>query len=97
MKQALVQTSPAFKDGEEVEKEEPRSTPDLCVDDDLDLLGSEQKQTGSLSWRVYRTYWLAVGGLLAASILMSLLLMQGLATHFTLQLNCYRQHLLPLH
>lgn len=80
MKQALVQTSPTFKDGEELDKEEPSSPPDLCVDDDLDLLGSEQKQSGSLSWGVYRTYWLAVRGLLATSILMSLLLMQGLAS-----------------
>ncbi|XP_056891799.1 ATP-binding cassette sub-family C member 10 [Takifugu flavidus] len=63
--------------GEELDKEEPSSPPDLCVDDDLDLLGSEQKQSGSLSWGVYRTYWLAVRGLLATSILMSLLLMQG--------------------
>uniref|UniRef100_A0A674NGK0 ATP-binding cassette, sub-family C (CFTR/MRP), member 10 n=1 Tax=Takifugu rubripes TaxID=31033 RepID=A0A674NGK0_TAKRU len=72
-----MKTSPAFKDGEELDKEEPSSPPDLCVDDDLDLLGSEQKQSGSLSWGVYRTYWLAVRGLLATSILMSLLLMQG--------------------
>ncbi|XP_069568102.1 ATP-binding cassette sub-family C member 10 [Brachyistius frenatus] len=51
---------------------------DLCVDDDPDLLGEEQKQVGGLTWRVYRTYWVAVGGMLATSILMSLLFMQGL-------------------
>uniref|UniRef100_A0A671TU71 ATP-binding cassette, sub-family C (CFTR/MRP), member 10 n=1 Tax=Sparus aurata TaxID=8175 RepID=A0A671TU71_SPAAU len=50
----------------------PGSPPDLCVDDDPDQLGAEQKQAGGLSWRVYRTYWAAVGGVLAASILMSL-------------------------
>uniref|UniRef100_A0A671TU15 ATP-binding cassette, sub-family C (CFTR/MRP), member 10 n=1 Tax=Sparus aurata TaxID=8175 RepID=A0A671TU15_SPAAU len=55
----------------------PGSPPDLCVDDDPDQLGAEQKQAGGLSWRVYRTYWAAVGGVLAASILMSLLLMQA--------------------
>uniref|UniRef100_H3CLC0 ATP-binding cassette, sub-family C (CFTR/MRP), member 10 n=1 Tax=Tetraodon nigroviridis TaxID=99883 RepID=H3CLC0_TETNG len=64
-------------DGEEVDKDEPSSPADLCVDDDLDLLGSEQKQAGRLAWGVYRAYWAAVGGLLAASILTSLLLMQG--------------------
>lgn len=53
-------------------------TPDLRVDDDLDMLGAEKKQAGRLSWRVYQTYWAAVGGVLAAAILMSLLLMQGL-------------------
>lgn len=69
-----------FKDkDEELDKDEPSSPPDLCMDGDHDLLGSEQKQAGSLSWGVYRTYWSAVGGLLASSILMSLLLMQGLA------------------
>lgn len=77
----LLQTSPVFlfKDGEELDKDEPSSPPDLCVEDDLDLLGSEQKQAGRLAWGVYRTYWTAVGGLLAASILLSLLLMQGVA------------------
>uniref|UniRef100_A0A3Q3X7J8 Uncharacterized protein n=1 Tax=Mola mola TaxID=94237 RepID=A0A3Q3X7J8_MOLML len=50
---------------------------DPHVDDDSDLLGAEQKQAGGLAWRVYQTYWTAVGGLLAASILMSLLLMQA--------------------
>ncbi|KAM6940945.1 LOW QUALITY PROTEIN: ATP-binding cassette sub-family C member 10 [Lycodopsis pacificus] len=62
---------------EEEEEEEPGSSPDLCVADDPDLLGAEQKQVGGLAWRVYRTYWVAVGGGLAASILMSLLLMQA--------------------
>lgn len=60
------------------EKEELPLSSDPCVDDESDLLGAEQKQGGGLAWRVYQTYWTAVGGLLAASILMSLLLMQGL-------------------
>uniref|UniRef100_A0A8C4HSN9 ATP-binding cassette sub-family C member 10 n=1 Tax=Dicentrarchus labrax TaxID=13489 RepID=A0A8C4HSN9_DICLA len=59
------------------EKEESGSSPDLCADDDPDLSGAEQKQVGGLAWRVYQTYWVAVGGVLAASILMSLLLMQA--------------------
>lgn len=65
-----------FEDGEDLDQDEPTS-PDLCVEDDLELLGSERKQAGRLAWGVYRTYWRAVGGLLAASILTSLLLMQG--------------------
>lgn len=67
-----------FPDGAEQEEEEPGAPPDVCEDDDLDLSGAEQKQVGGLAWRVYQTYWVAVGGVLAASILMSLLLMQGL-------------------
>ncbi|XP_074543333.1 ATP-binding cassette sub-family C member 10 [Halichoeres trimaculatus] len=65
------------KDGVEQEEEEQSSSPDLCLDDDPDLSGAEQKQVGGLAWRVYRTYWVAVGGVLASSILMSLLLMQA--------------------
>uniref|UniRef100_A0A3Q3ALX2 ATP-binding cassette sub-family C member 10 n=1 Tax=Kryptolebias marmoratus TaxID=37003 RepID=A0A3Q3ALX2_KRYMA len=57
--------------------EEPGSLSELCVDHDPDLLGEEQKQAGGLAWRVYQTYWFAVGGVLAASILMSLILMQA--------------------
>uniref|UniRef100_A0A8C4HT30 ATP-binding cassette, sub-family C (CFTR/MRP), member 10 n=1 Tax=Dicentrarchus labrax TaxID=13489 RepID=A0A8C4HT30_DICLA len=64
-------------DGVEQEEEESGSSPDLCADDDPDLSGAEQKQVGGLAWRVYQTYWVAVGGVLAASILMSLLLMQA--------------------
>ncbi|KAM6939603.1 ATP-binding cassette sub-family C member 10 [Xenentodon cancila] len=63
-------------DGVEQE-EELGCSPDPCVDEDADLLGVEQKQTGGLAWRVYRTYWFAVGGVLATSILSSLLLMQA--------------------
>uniref|UniRef100_A0A7N8XI22 ATP-binding cassette, sub-family C (CFTR/MRP), member 10 n=1 Tax=Mastacembelus armatus TaxID=205130 RepID=A0A7N8XI22_9TELE len=37
----------------------------------------EQKQVGGLAWTVYQTYWVAVGGVLATSVLMSLLLMQA--------------------
>ncbi|KAM3622612.1 uncharacterized protein V6R79_001000 [Siganus canaliculatus] len=65
------------KDGVEWDEEETASSPDLCVNDDSELLGAEQKQSGRLAWRVYRTYWAAMGGWLAASILMSLLLMQA--------------------
>ncbi|XP_034739863.1 multidrug resistance-associated protein 7 [Etheostoma cragini] len=62
---------------EEEEEEEPALSPDLCVDDDPNLSGAEQKQMGGLAWKVYHTYWAAVGGVLAASVLMSLLLMQA--------------------
>ncbi|XP_054459670.1 ATP-binding cassette sub-family C member 10 [Anoplopoma fimbria] len=65
------------KDGVEQEEEEPGSSSDLCVDKDPDLSGAEQKQVGGLAWRVYRTYWVAVGGALTSAILMSLLLMQA--------------------
>ncbi|XP_022623376.1 multidrug resistance-associated protein 7 isoform X2 [Seriola dumerili] len=64
------------KDGVEQDEDEAGSPPDLCVDDDPDLLAAEQKQAGGLAWRVYQTYWVAVGGVLASSILVSLLLMQ---------------------
>uniref|UniRef100_A0A8C2YX51 ATP-binding cassette, sub-family C (CFTR/MRP), member 10 n=1 Tax=Cyclopterus lumpus TaxID=8103 RepID=A0A8C2YX51_CYCLU len=60
-------------DGEEEEEEEP----DPCVEDDPDPSGAELKQMGGLSWRVYQTYWVAVGGMLAGAILTSLLLMQA--------------------
>lgn len=70
-------TSQLYPEGAEQDDEEPSTPSDLCVDDDPDPLGEEQKQTGSLDWRVYHTYWLAVGGVLASCILMSLFLMQG--------------------
>ncbi|XP_040892605.1 ATP-binding cassette sub-family C member 10 isoform X2 [Toxotes jaculatrix] len=65
------------KDGAERDEDEPGSPPDLCADDDPDLLGAEQKQAGGLAWKVYQTYWVAVGRVLAPAILMSLLLMQA--------------------
>uniref|UniRef100_A0A8C5GM19 ATP-binding cassette, sub-family C (CFTR/MRP), member 10 n=1 Tax=Gouania willdenowi TaxID=441366 RepID=A0A8C5GM19_GOUWI len=58
-----------------VEQEE-HPQPDLSLNDDPEQSGAEQKQVGGLAWRVYQTYWTAVGGFLAASILISLLLMQ---------------------
>ncbi|KAG7220300.1 hypothetical protein INR49_018292 [Caranx melampygus] len=65
------------KDGLGQDEAEPGSTLDLREDEDSDLLGAEQKQAGGLAWRVYATYWSAVGGALASSILVSLLLMQA--------------------
>ncbi|XP_032419246.1 multidrug resistance-associated protein 7 [Xiphophorus hellerii] len=81
----LIQSEPKMgkKDPKADQKDEQQSEdelaplPDLCVDDDPDLLGAEQKRVGGLAWGVYRTYWFAVGGILAAAILMSLLLMQA--------------------
>lgn len=72
-----VTSSRLCPDGAEQEDEEPSTPSDLCVEDDPDPLGEEQKQTGSLDWRVYHTYWLAVGGVMASCILMALFLMQG--------------------
>lgn len=74
----IIFTSCTTPDGVVQDEEEPSSPPDLCVDDDPDLTGAEQKQVGGLAWRVYQTYWAAVGRVLATSILMSLLFMQGL-------------------
>lgn len=65
------------KDGMDQEEEEKCSSPDLCLDNDPDVFGAEQKQVGRLAWRVFRTYWAAVGGVLTSSILMSLILMQA--------------------
>ncbi|XP_051939169.1 ATP-binding cassette sub-family C member 10 isoform X2 [Hippocampus zosterae] len=71
------------KEGEGEEEEEAERTVlnELRRDvDDGDRLGLEKKQAGGLSWKVYRAYWTAVGGALAASILMSLLAMQASKT-----------------
>uniref|UniRef100_A0A3P9QDA4 ATP-binding cassette sub-family C member 10 n=1 Tax=Poecilia reticulata TaxID=8081 RepID=A0A3P9QDA4_POERE len=81
----LIQSEPkmgrkdpkADRRDEQQSEDELAPLPDLCVDDDPDLLGAEQKRVGGLAWGVYRTYWFAVGGILAAAILMSLLLMQA--------------------
>ncbi|XP_058497006.1 ATP-binding cassette sub-family C member 10 isoform X1 [Solea solea] len=61
----------------EQDEDESSSPSDLLVDDDADQLQAEQKQAGGLAWRVYQTYWAAVGGVLASSVLISLLLMQA--------------------
>lgn len=49
----------------------------MGLQEEPDLMGAELKQEGGLAWRVYWSYWNAVGGALGASILLSLLLMQG--------------------
>uniref|UniRef100_A0A1A8UY92 ATP-binding cassette sub-family C member 10 n=1 Tax=Nothobranchius furzeri TaxID=105023 RepID=A0A1A8UY92_NOTFU len=59
------------------EEEELDPLPVLNVGNDPDMLSEEQKQAGQLAWKVYRTYWSAVGGVIAASIVLSLLLMQA--------------------
>ncbi|TSS35866.1 Multidrug resistance-associated protein 7 [Bagarius yarrelli] len=56
---------------EESLTKEPISEEGLCV------IGEEQKQMGGLSWTVYKSYWKAVGGCMAVSVFLSLLLMQG--------------------
>ncbi|XP_037327748.2 ATP-binding cassette sub-family C member 10 [Pungitius pungitius] len=65
------------RDGVEQQGGEPAPPPGVCAAHAPDPPGAEQKQVGGLAWRVYRTYWVAVGGALSASILMSLLLMQA--------------------
>ena len=47
-------------------------------EEDEDQSGEERKEAGGLAWAVYRAYWRAVGGALATTILLSLLLMQGM-------------------
>ncbi|XP_056590358.1 ATP-binding cassette sub-family C member 10 [Triplophysa dalaica] len=54
-------------------KEEVTNEPEA----ELNRLGEEQKQMGQLSLAVYRSYWRAVGGCMAVSVLLSLLLMQA--------------------
>uniref|UniRef100_A0A672G572 ATP-binding cassette, sub-family C (CFTR/MRP), member 10 n=1 Tax=Salarias fasciatus TaxID=181472 RepID=A0A672G572_SALFA len=62
----------------EHEEQEPGSIPGLGPEDGRpDGAGEEQKQAGALAWSVYRTYWGAVGGVLASAILTALLLMQA--------------------
>ncbi|XP_077379727.1 ATP-binding cassette sub-family C member 10 isoform X2 [Festucalex cinctus] len=72
------------EDEDEEEEEEQISPRQIRLDDDDDddvgdgqRLGSEKKEAGFLSWDVYRAYWAAMGGVLATSILMSLLAMQA--------------------
>ncbi|KAM9792208.1 ATP-binding cassette sub-family C member 10 [Neosynchiropus ocellatus] len=59
------------------EDEERSSSSQLPADDDADPAGEEQKQEGGLAWKVYRTYWASVGGVMASSVLVALLLMQA--------------------
>uniref|UniRef100_A0A8C4Z714 ATP-binding cassette, sub-family C (CFTR/MRP), member 10 n=1 Tax=Gadus morhua TaxID=8049 RepID=A0A8C4Z714_GADMO len=68
--------------GAEVELEEGVSSLEVeeklvMVEEDEDRSGEEHKEAGGLAWAVYRAYWRAVGGALAATILLSLLLMQA--------------------
>uniref|UniRef100_A0A8C4Z867 ATP-binding cassette, sub-family C (CFTR/MRP), member 10 n=1 Tax=Gadus morhua TaxID=8049 RepID=A0A8C4Z867_GADMO len=71
-----------FTGGAEVELEEGVSSLEVeeklvMVEEDEDRSGEEHKEAGGLAWAVYRAYWRAVGGALAATILLSLLLMQA--------------------
>ncbi|XP_053368772.1 ATP-binding cassette sub-family C member 10 [Clarias gariepinus] len=64
------------KDGAD-EEEEELTTTEPVLEEELRTIGEEQKQMGSLAWTVYKSYWKAVGGCMAVSVLLSLLLMQG--------------------
>lgn len=78
------ENKPFLSDGL-VEEEEPANETDSEAE--LNTLGEEQKQMGKLSWAVYRSYWRAVGGCMAVSVLLSLFLMQG-TTDILISPNC---------
>ncbi|XP_066504379.1 ATP-binding cassette sub-family C member 10 isoform X2 [Hoplias malabaricus] len=62
-------------------KDDGNDKGELTVEPDseegLTSMGEEQKQTGGLAWTVYQSYWRAVGGCMAMSVLISLFLMQA--------------------
>ncbi|KAM9491700.1 ATP-binding cassette sub-family C member 10-like [Salvelinus alpinus] len=61
-----------------IEREEEQGpSNELFAEVESSLSREEQKAVGGLAWKVYHTYWRAVGGALAVSILLSLLLMQA--------------------
>ncbi|KAL1005984.1 hypothetical protein UPYG_G00066440 [Umbra pygmaea] len=67
-----------MKDEDVIEQEERQGPSNqLRVEEECSLLGEEQKVVGGLAWKVYHAYWRSVGGALAASILLALLLMQA--------------------
>uniref|UniRef100_A0A8C8I031 ATP-binding cassette sub-family B member 6 n=1 Tax=Oncorhynchus tshawytscha TaxID=74940 RepID=A0A8C8I031_ONCTS len=75
-----------------IEREEEQGpSNELFAEVASSLSGEEQKAVGGLAWKVYHTYWRAVGGALAVSILLSLLLMQGTVTTW------YLNHITLLH
>ena len=41
------------------------------------LMSAEEKAVGTVALKVYKAYWLAIGGCLAFSILLFVVLMQG--------------------
>ncbi|XP_072516288.1 ATP-binding cassette sub-family C member 10 [Salminus brasiliensis] len=67
--------SKAKEKDEDNQEEELTSEP--VPQERLTTMGEEQKATGGLALTVYRSYWRAVGGCMAFSVLLSLFLMQG--------------------
>ncbi|XP_041696380.2 ATP-binding cassette sub-family C member 10 [Coregonus clupeaformis] len=66
------------KEKDVIEREEEQGpSNELFAEEESSLSGEEQKAVGGLAWKVYHAYWRAVGGALAVSILVSLLLMQA--------------------
>ncbi|XP_063055081.1 ATP-binding cassette sub-family C member 10 [Engraulis encrasicolus] len=65
------------KDVQGHEGEEQDTANEIALEEEPDDSGEEQKKVGGLDWSVYRAYWKAVGGVMATSILLSLLLMQA--------------------
>ncbi|KAF3852742.1 hypothetical protein F7725_006097 [Dissostichus mawsoni] len=49
-------------ESEEQQEEDSGSSPDVVLQEEPDLMGAELKQEGGLAWRVYWSYWSAVGG-----------------------------------
>uniref|UniRef100_A0AAR2JB30 ATP-binding cassette, sub-family C (CFTR/MRP), member 10 n=1 Tax=Pygocentrus nattereri TaxID=42514 RepID=A0AAR2JB30_PYGNA len=58
-------------------KKDRELTSEPVSEEGLTTMGEEQKQTGGLAMTVYQSYWRAVGGCTAMSVLISLFLMQG--------------------
>ncbi|XP_075437426.1 ATP-binding cassette sub-family C member 10-like [Ascaphus truei] len=57
--------------------EEERGEEETCTPVAAALLAEEEKKEGAVALQVYGAYWRAVGGCLAGSVLLSLLLMQA--------------------
>lgn len=66
---------PAYLDAANQDEE---LTDEPVLEKGLTTIGEEQKQKGGLAFTVYRSYWRAVGGCMAMSVLLSLFLMQGI-------------------
>ena len=61
-------------------EQEPSTTDDLSSPGETvesSLVEEEEKETGVVKLEVYKSYWRAVGGCLAPSVLLALFLMQG--------------------
>ena len=64
-------------DSATIETEKVEDGDNLGTTDDGKLVKEEEKDTGVVKLHVYTSYWRAVGGFLATSVLVALFLMQG--------------------